>query len=105
MQPEELFVLLIFVALIWYWLDGARAKEVAINVGRRACRDADVDFLDGTVVLRKIRLQRDHQGYIRFCRTFRFEFSSDGSMRYGGKIKLLGRRPLDISLDVHRMPD
>ena len=105
MQPAELFLLMAFVAVIWYWMDGARAKEIAIDAGRRACKDAQVDFLDGTVVLDKIRLQRDRQGYVRFSRCFRFEFSSDGSIRYGGKIKLLGKRPLDISLDVHRMTD
>lgn len=101
---SEFLILLLFLAVIWYWLDGARTKEVASDAGRHTCQQAHVDFLDETVALLKVRLKRDRDGRIFINRLYQFEFSSDGSCRYKGYIDVLGKRILSSSLDVHRLP-
>jgi len=101
---SELLILLIVIALIWYWLDGARTKEIASHAGRQVCEQANVDFLDETVALKRVRLKRDEEGRVFLNRHYQFEFSSDGSCRYKGNIEVLGKRILASSLDVHRLP-
>jgi len=104
MAFSEILILFLFLILIWYWLDGARTKELASHAGRNACKQANVDFLDDTVALTHVRLKRDKEGRILINRYYQFEFSSDGSCRYHGKVELLGKRITDLFLDVHRLP-
>jgi len=100
---SELLILLLFIVVIWYWLDGARTKEVASQAGRHACQGASVDFLDDTVSLTRVRLKRDSSGRIFVNRHYQFEFSSDGRFRYKGDVEVLGKRIMNVSLDVHRI--
>ncbi|NOY66378.1 MAG: DUF3301 domain-containing protein [Gammaproteobacteria bacterium] len=104
MQFSELLILFIFAGVIWYWLDGVRTKELASHAGRDACKQANVDFLDDTVALMRVRIKRDKEGRILINRFYQFEFSSDGSCRYEGKVEMLGKRLMNLFLDVHRFP-
>lgn len=104
MQFHELIVFLLFVVIIWYWLDGMRAKEVARNAGSQACEQDGVSFLDDSVVLEKVSLRRSHRGNMAIFRQYQFEFSSDGSCRYKGSIEMLSKQVMHLSLEVHRVP-
>ncbi|MET4693409.1 hypothetical protein V5J35_003493 [Endozoicomonas sp. NE40] len=76
----------------WYWSDTSKAREVAITHGKRACRDMNLQFLDGTVVRYKTRPRRGPDGQMCLARDFSFEFTPDGIRRYPGHIRLLGSR-------------
>ncbi len=89
--------------LTWYGLSGLRAKERARAAGLHACRQAQVDFLDDTVQQQRLRLQRSPDGRLQFCRRYRFEFSSDGSRRYAGRIELCGRVVTGVEMEPFRI--
>jgi hypothetical protein len=95
----ELFGLLGLIAAAGYWLAAMRSKELARDAGLRACRQADVQFLDDTVQLVKARLRRDPRGRIAVYREYRFEFTRDGEHRHRGEIVLLGARVQRVSVD------
>ena len=98
----QITALLLFVAGVFYWIDASRAKFIARSGGKRACDQAGVGFLDDSVVLSKIRLRRNRMGNLKLYRRYRFEFSSDGSYRYGGEIELLGRRIENVTMEAYR---
>lgn len=81
-----------------YWFAATRAREIARRVGRRACEQADVQFLDDTVELTRVRLRRDERGQIVVYREYRFEFSHDGTDRNHGALAMLGRRVVSLKL-------
>lgn len=95
----EIFLLAFFGALAWYWYAGMQAREQAIAVGRRACGEASLQFLDESVALSKTRFARNSSGQLQFLRDYRFEFSDTGNNRRPGVIRMLGDRVEWVSLD------
>jgi len=97
----------LIVLLGWFWYDGSLAKEVAMRAARRACERHGQQLLDETVVLGRLRPQRDRSGRMRWWRLYRFEFSGDGERRSSGEVTLLGRRimGLTLALDGHTLYD
>ncbi|WP_062261879.1 DUF3301 domain-containing protein [Endozoicomonas arenosclerae] len=83
--------MLIGAAFAWYWADTTKAREIAIRHGKRACKDMNLQFLDGTVVRYSSRPRRGPDGQIHLARDFSFEFTPDGIRRYPGHIRLLGK--------------
>jgi len=100
---ENLLILLFFGAIGFYWWDTAGAREMAIGIGRKRCQEVDVQFLDDTVVQKKIWLRRNGNGQLQIVRQFFFEFTSDGEDRYSGRILLAGRSLLEIEMDAYRI--
>jgi hypothetical protein len=96
----ELLTLLIFIAGGWFWTDSMRAREAALDAGRRACTAEGVQLLDWTVMLNQTRLGRDGEGRLRVKRVYEFEFSDTGNNRIKGSITLLGRELLALNLPV-----
>ncbi len=96
----ELLTLLIFIAGAWFWTDSMRAREAALDAGRRACAAEAVQFLDWTVMLKHTRLGRDDEGRLRVKRLYEFEFSDTGNNRIKGSITLLGQELLALNLPV-----
>ena len=80
-----------------YWSAGRAAAERAESLGRDACRAAGVQWLDQTVHAAGLRLQRGDDGRLGFERTFRFEYSHDGSDRHIGRMVLRGTRLVSFS--------
>lgn len=99
----DLFLLLVLVAGFLYWWSASRGKELARVVGRRACEAEGVQFLDDTVVLVRMRLQRTESGSRAIYREYQFEFASDGGHRYGGEIVLLGKTLQRVTLEPYRI--
>ena len=85
--------------LIWFWLDSARAREIAIGVCETACRQRQLQFLDQTVALSRISLRWTNRG-IRIRRIFRFDYSEQGIGRNSGHITMLGSGMEEFSLGL-----
>ena len=105
MDLLNMIFLLLLAALVWYWFDSLRALEHARDVGRRACSDADVQFLDDTVARIALELVRDESGRRVLRRTYRFEFSETGNSRIEGRVILLGHRIESVTMDPYLMMD
>lgn len=95
----ELLALLVFAALVWFWLDGMTAREIAVNAARNACQSDGLQFLDDTVAFARLRLRRNAHGQLVPLRTYRFEFSDSGDNRLRGTVEMLGRRVETLDLE------
>jgi hypothetical protein len=97
-----LFIAAIILIILW-WLDSIRTKELARMAGLQVCQKNSVQFLDDTVVSKKIFLRRN-DGRLQICRVYQFEFCSDGADRYQGKISMQGHKVNEVTMDVYRIP-
>jgi hypothetical protein len=95
--------IILIAAAIFLWLDSLRARERAVQAGRRACERYQLQFLDDTVSFARIRLARDEGGQLRLARTYTFEFSDTGNNRRHGAIVMLGGELQDLQLEPYRM--
>lgn len=89
-MPTLLILMIAFTVAFFWWSAARAAAERAEQVGRDACRTAGVQWLDQTVHADGLRLRRRRDGWLGFERSFRFEYSVDGSDRYRGRLVLLG---------------
>ncbi|MCU0869511.1 MAG: DUF3301 domain-containing protein [Burkholderiales bacterium] len=94
----EWFVLVVLLGAGWFWLDSLRARDAALDAGQRACEREGFQFLDWTVVQRRVRLGRDAEGQVRVRRVYGFEFSDTGNNRLDGAVTLLGHRVESVAL-------
>ena len=92
----ELVILLLFGAVCLYFLSASRVRELAIQAVGRASRDANFQWLDQSVHIRRISLSRDETGQWRMWRQYRFDYSYDGLERRHGFVIMLGRRMQSI---------
>jgi len=88
---------------ILFWLDSLRARERALKAGRAACERHELQFLDDTVSVTRVRLGRDDDGQLRIARTYTFEFSDTGNNRRNGAIVMMGGQLQDLQLEPFRM--
>lgn len=99
----NIIALLIIVLLVWLWLDGARARELAIGIARMLCQKQGVQFLDETVFLKRMGVRWTAQG-IRLRRMFSFDFSIEGVGRRTGYLILVGTQlehtEMRIGIDI-----
>jgi len=58
-----------------FWWSGARAREIAIVHAKRSCSAHQLQFLDQTVALQKIRWQRASNGQLTWKRVYSFEYA------------------------------
>ncbi|MCL1635143.1 DUF3301 domain-containing protein [Luteimonas sp. SX5] len=79
------------------WNSARAAAERAEQLGREACRAANVQWLDQSVHASGIRLRRGYDGRLGFERSFRFDYSRDGSDRHVGRLVLRGRQLVSFS--------
>ncbi|MCJ8169467.1 DUF3301 domain-containing protein [Atopomonas sediminilitoris] len=98
-------LLLIGGAAVAWWLRGLSLKQAALSAARRRCQRLDVQLLDQTIALSRIRLKRADNGRWFMQRIYQFEFSADGSDRYQGRVELRGARQGSIEMDAHRLPE
>jgi hypothetical protein len=100
----DILLLGALVAVGWYWYAGMHARDQAAAVGRRACGEAGVQFLDESVALSRIRFARNGSGQLQLRRDYRFEFSDTGNNRRPGVVRMLGERAEWVSLDGEWQP-
>ena len=95
--------IVLMAAGIFFWLDSLRARERALSAGRAACERYELQFLDDTVSVSRVRLGRDDEGQLRIARTYTFEFSDTGNNRRQGAIVMLGGELQDLQLEPFRI--
>ncbi len=94
----DLVLIALPIGLAVLWWDGSRSRELAIEHARRVCQHHGVQLLDQTVARVRSRLVRDHTGRRRIERLYRFEFSSEGAIREGGEVSMIGQQLRDVTL-------
>ena len=99
----SLLFLLLLAALVWFWFDSLRALEVARKMGKRACGDANVQFLDDTVANISLALARDKSGRRVLRRSYRFEFSETGNTRLEGSVIVLGDKIESVTMEPYQI--
>ena len=99
----ELAIIILLISSLYYWLDSIRSKENATSHAKMACKNVLIEFLDDTVLIKKIRLRRNTQGHLSIYREYEFEFSSTGEFRYKGKVTLLGKYLVDVDMEPYQI--
>ena len=99
MATDALIFLGLGAAVAWFWLDSARAREIATALGRRVCERYGLQFLDGTAALARLGLRWTTQG-VRVRRVFRFDYSEAGVGRHTGHVVLVGIELEEVSLGL-----
>ena len=94
--------MVVSAAAFAFWSAGRAAAERAEVLGRDACRAAGVQLLDQTVHAIGLRLRRRSDGRLGIERSFRFEYSHDGTDRHIGRLVLHGTRLVGFSGPVAR---
>jgi len=96
-------ILLILIAIaLGLWRNSMRAKEIATRIAKIACEKRELQFLDETVALHKLWLKRAPDGFIKFLRTYQFDYYDDNEIRQQSSITLLGDTFQSIGLnDTH----
>ncbi|HET8942028.1 MAG TPA: DUF3301 domain-containing protein [Rudaea sp.] len=96
-MPELLPLILILLAA-YAWQAALRSRERARALGRTLCQRANVQLLDETVALQRLRFERGSNGWLRLLRRYRFELSTDGTDRHCGTLDILGGSVVGFSL-------
>jgi len=97
MESAILLIILGFAG--WFWFDTQRSQEMAKAICQKVCSKLKLQFLDDTVVLRRLRLRRNSRGSLRVQRTYQFEFYDGGNERQRGTVTMRG-----ITLEMLEMP-
>jgi len=97
-MSSEWLLLASLAALAWFWWDSLQKRELAVRAARAVCERAGVQFLDDSVALSKMKLQRDSNQRARVYREFSFDYSSVGDDRQAGRVYLLGEIILSADL-------
>ncbi|MCP4994192.1 MAG: DUF3301 domain-containing protein, partial [Gammaproteobacteria bacterium] len=95
--------IVLIISIIWFWLDSARAREIATELATAVCRQRGLQFLDQTVALRAITIRWTGKG-LRIRRLFRFEYSEEGLGRHQGHIIMVGIDLEELSLGLPSDP-
>ena len=73
---EDLFLIILILAGIWYWWDTLQSNELALRVCRQKCKAANLQLLDATVTRERTWLRRGSGGAAQICRLYSFEYDS-----------------------------
>ena len=88
----------VIAAILVFWYIQTKHREKSIIIGKRLCRESDLQLLDETVSLSSIK-PIFHNMNILLVRTYRFEYSHEGSDREHGKICLIGEQVRWVEID------
>jgi len=98
MQLVDITPLLFITFLVWLWFDSTRSHELAIKLTSSLCLKHDVQLLDETVALRRLGMSWPREG-LRLKRTYRFDYTIEGTERRTGSLVLLGSRLATYHID------
>ena len=87
-MPSLILLMIAGAAVVAWWNASRAAAERAEVLGRDACAAAEVQWLDQSVHANGLRLRRGEDGWLGFERSFRFEYSHDGTDRHVGRLVL-----------------
>ncbi|PCI08725.1 MAG: hypothetical protein COB77_01665 [Gammaproteobacteria bacterium] len=105
---DEIILILLILAGIWYWWGTQRCNEVALAVCRQKCNKANLQLLDATVIRQRTWLRRDIGGTVQICRLYSFEYTAGVGLvvseesyfgaREQGYIVLIGKQVVETHL-------
>lgn len=101
----DLLLWFVIATAAYLWWYGRGLKDAALKAAKRYCQSQQLQLLDESLVLNKLRISRDDRGQLCLKRHYRFEFSATGDERYLGVVELNGKRILRIELQPHRLPE
>jgi len=105
---DELLLIILILAGIWYWWDTLQCNEIALFVCKKKCEAARLQLLDATVTRQRSWLRRGPNGYIQICRLYSFEYSDDQSsdfgQRHSGYIVLIGKQVVETNMPHEDLP-
>ncbi|MGH8198475.1 MAG: DUF3301 domain-containing protein [Steroidobacteraceae bacterium] len=90
MTWELLVAVAVLAALASFWHSSLAARELANRVAMETCASANVQMLDGTVAIHRLRLVRTGDAPLAWQRTYVFDYSADGFNRQRGFVVLTG---------------
>ncbi len=105
----DLLLIAIPALAIRLWWTGSRARELAIEHARLACRAQQLQLLDQTAALSRMRLRRDANGAHCLEREYQFEFTDQGAYRDSATVTMQGHTlkkihfPYTRDADGHRI--
>lgn len=99
---DDLLLIILILALIWYWWDTQQCNEMALYVCKKKCEAAGLQLLDASVSRQRSWLRRGSNGTVQICRLYSFEYSDDQSSDYGqrqqGYIVIIGKQVVETSM-------
>lgn len=103
MQLRSIALTALVALGVWYWLKAREVKERALRAAASYCQSLDLNLLDQSVALKRVRVVKDSRGRYCLARTYNFDFSANGEDRYEGSITMLGMYQDSIKLAPHRI--
>ncbi len=100
MELSDIVILIVMFLLGRFWWQTLEAREAAEKLCKTACVKANVQLLDGTVSLKKLRLEKSTRGGRMLLRYFGFEFSVSSDDRREGVIAMHGGRQQYLVMDL-----
>ena len=101
LQLIDIILLILISSFAYLWWQGKAIKEKALPLVKDYCKKMDVQLLDDTISIKKtIPIWHNRQAQIK--RTFLFEFTVTGELRYEGKIEFISDTLHSINLEVHQ---
>lgn len=93
-----LVLLVLLGLLLWLWQNSLSAREAAIRAAREVCKQQQLQLLDGSVALQRLRPARLTNGQLSLRRTFLFSYSEDGLERKTGFVIMAGNHIEQVGL-------
>lgn len=98
MDTVAVFLLVAVIGLGWWSAIGAKARARA--AARRACRRAEVAFID-ELAFQSLCIGRGAAGRLCLKRAYGFEFLVRGDLRYAGHVCLQGQHVVSVGMEAH----
>jgi Protein of unknown function (DUF3301) len=99
---DDLLLIILILAAIWYWWDTQRCNEIALHVCKQKCVNAGLQLLDATVIRQRSWLRRGPDGGVQICRLYSFEYSDNLSAGVGqrqqGYVVLLAKQVVETNM-------
>lgn len=99
MSYSTLNLLLLLMALLWFWRDTLKVREIAIQICRKTCQSHGVQLLDQTIALHRLGLRWVRSG-LKLRRVYEFDYSLEGSGRRTGYVVMMGTDNVSLHIDL-----
>ncbi|MRX27631.1 DUF3301 domain-containing protein [Kangiella sp. HZ709] len=96
---DQLLIILTAALAVGFYFYNSRIREAAHRAAINACKESNVQNLDGYVSLKKIYFGRNPENQLRFLKRYQFEFATTGSKRYIGHIIMQGKHPIIVEME------
>lgn len=85
-------LIIILLALGWFWIDSLDKRERAISLGRELAARFNLQLLDESVACSRIWFGRNRKGHVQLLRTYEFDVSASGDDRLHCHLTVLGNQ-------------